>query len=63
MKTYKETKSEIKKLVLRVGVSGIYGYHINALVACGHNSTNIQNAMYYITNFRRCQMVSSGGKL
>lgn len=47
MKTYKETKTEVKKLVLQLGVCGIYGYHINALVAGGHNSTNIQNAINY----------------
>lgn len=47
MKTYKETKTEVKKLVLQFGVSGIYGYHINALVDGGHNSTNIQNAINY----------------
>lgn len=47
MKTYKETKTEVKKLVQRVGVSGIYGYHINELVDGGHNVTNIQNAINY----------------
>ena len=47
MKTYKETKAEVKKLVLQLGVGGIYGYHINALMDCGHNATNIQNAINY----------------
>ena len=47
MKTYKETKAEIKKLVLEVGINGIYNYHLNALVDQGHNSTNLQNAINY----------------
>lgn len=45
MKTYKETKAEIKKLVIRVGVDGITGGHLNALREQGHNSTNLQNAV------------------
>ena len=47
MKTYKETKAEIKKLVLEVGINGIYNYHLNALVDQGHNVTNLQNAINY----------------
>ena len=45
--TYLQTRKEIKKLVLQVGIDGIYNYHINELVAQGHNSTNIQNAISY----------------
>lgn len=47
MKTYKETKAEIKKLVLQFGVHGIYNYHLNALVDQGHTGTNLQNAINY----------------
>ena len=47
MKTYKETKSEIKNLVVKYGLDGITGYHIVALLDQGHNGTNLQNAMDY----------------
>ena len=47
MKTYKETKAEIKKLVETVGLNGIYNYHFNELVSLGHTGTNLQNAMSY----------------
>lgn len=47
MKTYKETKAEIKNLVIQHGVDGITGYHIVALLDQGHNGTNLQNAMDY----------------
>ena len=47
MKTYKETKAEIKKLVVQFGLAGITGYHLNALYDQGHNGTNLQNAMNY----------------
>ena len=47
MKTYKETKAEIKKLVVQFGVDGITGYHIVDLYNRGHNGTNIQNAINY----------------
>jgi hypothetical protein len=45
MKTYKETKSEIKKLVIANGLDNITGYDIVALLNDGHNGTNIQNAI------------------
>ena len=45
MKTYKETKSEIKKLVIANGLDNITGYDIVALLDAGHNGTNIQNAI------------------
>lgn len=47
MKTYKETKAEIKKLVVQFGVDGILGQHIVDLYDNGHNGTNIQNAISY----------------
>lgn len=47
MKTYKETKAEIKKLVVRFGLDGITGYHIVDLMDQGHNVTNLQNAVSY----------------
>lgn len=47
MKTYKETKAEIKKLVLKYGISGITGYHLNDLCEQGHTGTNLQNAVSY----------------
>ena len=47
MKTYKETKTEIKKLVAKNGLDGITGYHIRDLQDQGHTGTNIQNAIGY----------------
>lgn len=47
MKTYKETKTEIKKLVVQLGLSGITGHHLNALHEQGHTGTNLQNAVSY----------------
>lgn len=47
MKTYKETKAEIKKLVVQHGLSGITGYHIVDLYNQGHTGTNVQNAISY----------------
>lgn len=47
MKTYKETKSEIKKLVIANGLYNITGYDIVALLNDGHNGTNIQNAINF----------------
>ena len=47
MKTYKETKSEIKKLVIANGLANITGYDIVALLNDGHNGTNIQNAINF----------------
>lgn len=47
MKTYKETKAEIKKLVVQFGLDGITGHHIIDLYNQGHNGTNIQNAINY----------------
>ena len=47
MKTYKETKAEIKKLVVKHGLDGITGYHIVDLQEQGHTGTNIQNAIGY----------------
>ena len=46
MKTYKETKAEIKKLVIQFGIAGVYPY-INTLIDQGHNVTNLQNAINY----------------
>lgn len=46
-KTYKETKAEIKKLVIQYGLSGLYNYHIIPLYEQGHTGTNIQNAISY----------------
>ena len=45
MKTYKETKSEIKKLVIASGLANITGYDIATLLDAGHNGTTIQNAI------------------
>lgn len=47
MKTYKETKSEIKKLVIANGLANITGYDIATLLDAGHNGTNIQNAISF----------------
>ena len=47
MKTYKETKAEIKKLVLQFGLDGITGYHIIDLLNQGHTGTNVQKATNY----------------
>ena len=47
MKSYMETKKEIKALVIAHGIDGITGHHINALASQGHTGTNIQNAISY----------------
>lgn len=47
MKTYKETKAEIKKLVEAIGLNNITGMHIVPLYDAGHAGTNIQNALSY----------------
>lgn len=47
MKTYKETKAEIRKLVVQFGISGISGHHLNVLSEQGHTGTNLQNAVNY----------------
>lgn len=47
MKTYKETKAEIKKLVIQLGIGGITGHHFNTLREQGHTGTNLQNAVSY----------------
>lgn len=47
MKTYKETKAEIKKLVIQFGADGVTNYHLNDLVGQGHTGTNLQNAVSY----------------
>lgn len=47
MKTYKETKEEIKKLVIQFGIKGIYNYHLNALREQGHTGLNMQKAINF----------------
>lgn len=47
MKTYKETKAEVKKLVIKLGLSNITNAHIVELYNSGHNGTNVQNALSY----------------
>ena len=47
MKTYKETRKAIKRLVMTVGLNNITGYHIVDLYNDGHNATNMQNAISY----------------
>ena len=47
MKTYKETKSEIKKLVIANGIDNITGHDIVNLLNDGHTGTNIQNAINF----------------
>lgn len=47
MKTYKETKQEVKKLVLALGINNIYNRDITPLFKEGHTATNVQNAISY----------------
>lgn len=47
MKTFKETKAEIRNLVEQFGLNGITGYHTKALLEQGHTGTNLQNAIGY----------------
>lgn len=47
MKTYKETKEEIKKLVVQFGIKGIYNYHLNELREKGHTGLNMQKAINF----------------
>ena len=53
MKTYKETKAEIKDLVVKYGLDGITGRNIRGLLEKGHTGTNIQNAIDYFQFSRR----------
>lgn len=45
--TYLQTRKAIKELILKVGIDGVYNYHINELVDQGHTTGNIQNAINY----------------
>ena len=47
MKGYKETKQEVKKLVLEHGIDNILNMHITPLYDSGHSVMNVQNAMNY----------------
>lgn len=47
MKTYKETKIEIKKLVETIGLGNILNMHLIPLCEQGHAGSNIQNALSY----------------
>lgn len=47
MKTYKETKAEVKKLVEAIGINNLLNMHITPLYEAGHSGTNIQNALSY----------------
>lgn len=42
-----ETRKAVKDLILKVGVDGVYNYHINKLMENGHLSENIFNAIDY----------------
>lgn len=45
--TYKQTKNEMKKLVIAKGVDEILNADFNRLVAEGHDSVNVHNAFNY----------------
>lgn len=45
--TYLQTRKAVKELILKVGIDGVYNYHINELVDNGHNSANVHNALSY----------------
>lgn len=47
MKTYKETKEAVKKLVISIGLNSILGYDVVKLYNEGHTATNVQNALSY----------------
>lgn len=47
MKTYKESKAEVKKLVETIGLNNILNKHILSLVHAGHDSLNVKNAINY----------------
>ena len=44
---YMQARKAIKQLILKVGVEGVYNYHINALADQGHSYKDLQNAMSY----------------
>lgn len=45
--TYIQTRKAVKELILKVGVDGVYNYHINELTEQGHDSRNVHNALNY----------------
>ena len=45
--TYLETRKAVKELILKVGIDGVYNYHINELVDNGHKIINVSNALDY----------------
>lgn len=47
MKTYKETKAEVKKLVETIGLDNLLNMSIIPLLDAGHSGANIQNAISY----------------
>lgn len=47
MKTYKESKAEVKKLVETIGLNNILNEHILSLIHAGHDSLNVKNAINY----------------
>ena len=49
MKSYKETKAAVKKLVIEKGLKNILGGDLVNLYDQGHNVGNVQNALSYFT--------------
>ena len=45
--TYLQTRQAVKKLIMEVGVDGVYNYHINELTAQGYDSRDVHNALNY----------------
>lgn len=45
--TYLQTRKAVKNLIMKVGVDGVYNYHINELVSQGYNCHDIHNALNY----------------
>ena len=61
MKTYKETKSEIKKLVIANGLDNITGYDIVALLNDGHNGTTFRTQSTFSSFLQPQQNTDKGG--
>lgn len=47
MKSYKETKQEMKKLIEKYGMDGLKNWMLNELKANGHDSLNVMKAYTY----------------
>lgn len=53
MKSYKETKQEVKNLVEKYGINGIKNWMLNELKENGHDSLNVIKAYNYFQHIAK----------